>query len=176
MHNSRGTIAVVKQQLGEHRPDGATPTREHNSNRGHNSQGAQQEPRSTTATGGTTKPRGTHNRNQGRTKSIGGTTATRAQQQPGNTTATRKHKSNQETQEQPGSTRATRKHKSIQDTQEQTGSTKKHKTGDITAGGGTAAESTTAIRKRATESTVARQRAVHRKPLLKRGSLLNGKR
>ncbi len=73
----------------------------------------------------------------------------------------------------PGSGSAT-----LQKTQSNQGAQqKKHTTGDITARGGTAAESTTAIRKRATtESTVARQRAVHRKPLLKRGSLLSGKR
>ncbi len=87
-----------------------------------------------------------------------------ALERPGN-------KSNQGALEQPGGTTASIEHKSNQEAQQ------KHKTGDITAGGGTAAESTTAIRKRATtESTVAWQRAVHRKPLLKRGSLLSGKR
>jgi hypothetical protein len=85
-------------------------------------------------------------------------------EQPGGTTAIRERKSNQEAQQQTENTRANRKHN------------KKHKTADITVGGGTASESTTAIRKRATESTVARQRAVHKKPLLKRGSLLSGKR
>jgi hypothetical protein len=73
------------------------------------------------------------------------------------------HNINEGARHQPGCTRANREHK-------------KHKTGDITARGGTAAESTTPIRKRATESTVARQRAVNRKSLLKKGSLLSGKR
>jgi hypothetical protein len=131
-----------------------------------------------------------HNSNQGTTATrkqyrdqgsqrSGGIKATReqnsskvAQQQPVSTRATRRHNSNQETHEQPGSTTATTEH-NTRATREHN---KKHQTGDITAGGGTAAESTTAIRKKATESTVARQRAVHRKPLLKRGSLLSGKR
>ncbi len=49
VHNSRGTIAVVQQQLEEHRPDCVTATREHDSNRGHNiNPGAQHQPGWTT--------------------------------------------------------------------------------------------------------------------------------